>query len=98
MLLMTSIYDRRSVVCPLQNSQVRPAGSRCQPEADTLACAGRRPAYMLVILIIKAKDCLYVCTTVYTVLLAYLLSLKIQQLIPQIQGMCGLIPRLPRHP
>ena len=25
-----------------------PVGPRCQPKAGTLACAGRRPAYMLV--------------------------------------------------
>ena len=35
-------------VCPSQSSEDRPEG--CQPKAGTLACAGRRPAYMLVIL------------------------------------------------
>ena len=45
-------------VVPSQNSVDRPKGPlwgravglRCQPKAGTLACAGHRPAYMLVVL------------------------------------------------
>ena len=38
-------------VCPSQNSQFRPKGpSWCQLKAGTLACAGRRLAYMLVVI------------------------------------------------
>ena len=43
-----------TVCLSVTNSQVRPEGPLwCQPKAGTLACAGRRPAYMLVIIIIN---------------------------------------------
>ena len=40
-----------SVCLSVTNSQARPKEPLwCQPKAGTLACAGRRPAYMLVVL------------------------------------------------
>ena len=43
-----SIY--KVTVVPLQNSEDRP---RCQPKASIVACAGRRPACMLLMIMRK---------------------------------------------
>ena len=42
------LYVRYKILRLGPQAFVGPVGSRCQPKVDTLACAGRRPAYMLV--------------------------------------------------